>query len=862
MGVWSYFKPGKKVAGGDVSPADAVNSTPTSTAALDNAESVSGKDSLYSNDVQRDIILSYLFQRQCTSMWIQDVAGTNEGVMLKNARNDFLTMPLTLKGSLLQQAVSALNTKAAMTVKSRLVFTLVQRLSDDETGIPVRDNQRIQVVNDFIELSRARKHQYAAFVRSEGLLVVWDDDPSNLIHRVESIESDLLRVVWGLSRNIEEEKTALISVTASDEELQAGEESRPTRLYWSIMSGCTLCLLTVLFGRRLQNTFIQVATLGNYSSLAFLALTPIIVLFSLFFAFVIVGFFFRLVGPVKQLHENSETFSAIKSPRLTSKNLPHVTIQCPTYKEGLEAVLKPTVSSLMKAISTYELQGGSANIFVNDDGLQLLDEEQRHIRTQFYEDNNIGFVARPAHDPTGTGFVRRGKFKKASNMNYAMDFSNRIEDKLQNVDRDEKWTTLDEAAAYEQALQEVLNEQPEDQPKGWASGNIRIGDYILIIDSDTRIPEDCLLDAVSEMEISPDVAIIQFSSGVMQVSHDFFENAMKFFTDLIYTSIKFGVAAGDIAPFVGHNALLRWSALQHVAFEDKESTLPELYWSESTVSEDFDMALRLQIEGYHLRYASYFGDGFQEGVSLTVYDELTRWEKYAYGCDELMFHPLKYWLFRGPLTPLFRKFLASEMPLSSKINVIAYLGTYYALGAAWVFTLANYFVLGLYNGHYDTWYVDSWQIFISILFVFAIAANFGLAVSRYRSGEREFLPALFESFQWCLMFLVFFGGISFHISQALLCHLVGIDMQWGATAKEVTRTNFFIEAPIVLRKFKYSMIFCWFMIVAMIIMALGPFIPWSWNITEFTAIFPLALMLVCHILMPIVLNPGLLAFTW
>lgn len=114
MGVWSYFKPGKKVAGGDVSPADAVNSTPTSTAALDNAESVSGKDSLYSNDVQRDIILSYLFQRQCTSMWIQDVAGTNEGVMLKNARNDFLTMPLTLKGSLLQQAVSALNTKVRL----------------------------------------------------------------------------------------------------------------------------------------------------------------------------------------------------------------------------------------------------------------------------------------------------------------------------------------------------------------------------------------------------------------------------------------------------------------------------------------------------------------------------------------------------------------------------------------------------------------------------------------------------------------------------------------------------------------------------------------------------------------------------
>lgn len=27
---------------------------------------------------------------------------------------------------------------------------------------------------------------------------------------------------------------------------------------------------------------------------------------------------------------------------------------------------------------------------------------------------------------------------------------------------------------------------------------------------------------------------------------------------------------------------------------------------------------------------------FKEGVSLTVFDELLRWEKYAYGCSELV----------------------------------------------------------------------------------------------------------------------------------------------------------------------------------------------------------------------------------
>jgi hypothetical protein len=36
---------------------------------------------------------------------------------------------------------------------------------------------------------------------------------------------------------------------------------------------------------------------------------------------------------------------------------------------------------------------------------------------------------------------------------------------------------------------------------------------------------------------------------------------------------------------------------------------------------------RLQVKGNIVRLASYHGDGFKEGVSLTLYDELNRWEK-------------------------------------------------------------------------------------------------------------------------------------------------------------------------------------------------------------------------------------------
>jgi Glycosyl transferase family group 2 len=145
------------------------------------------------------------------------------------------------------------------------------------------------------------------------------------------------------------------------------------------------------------------------------------------------------------------------------------------------------------------------------------------------------------------------------------------------------------------------------------------------------------------MFLNPEVAIIQHSTGVMQVSRDYFENGITYFTNLIYSAIRFAVGSGETAPFVGHNAFLRWqgkrstlapikrvnidavvAAVQSVGRPDDGYTA---FWSESHVSEDFDIALRLQIQGNIIRLASYHNDEFKEGVSLTIYDELSRWEK-------------------------------------------------------------------------------------------------------------------------------------------------------------------------------------------------------------------------------------------
>ena len=582
-----------------------------------------------------------------------------------------------------------------------------------------------------------------------------------------------------------------------------------------------------------------------------------------FFFQALVGNIFQIIGPTSQMNKNSKFYSGVAPTRLnrdSRASLPHVTIQMPVYKEGLVTVIQPTIRSIKAAISTYEMQGGTANIFVNDDGMQLISDDAACARQDFYDEHNIGWVARPKHNPKPAEgeqvFLRRGKFKKASNMNYAMWVSSRVEEKLVDIDRPDSWTVENETDCFREALETVV---AEDEGRTWAEGNIRMGDYILLIDSDTRVPVDCFLDAVSEMEQSPQVAIIQYASGVMNVTTSFFEKGITFFTNLVYTQIRYAVANGDVAPFVGHNAILRWSAVQQISYDCRDDHR-EKFWSEATVSEDFDMALRLQTAGYLVRLGAYTGDGFKEGVSLTVYDELARWEKYAYGCSELIFHPLRHWPTRGPLTPLFRRFIASTMPFPSKVTIMGYVGTYYALGSAWILTLLNYFIIGWFNGFLDHYYIDSFKVYFAIILVFTAVGNVALAVLRYRISERGLLASFWENMKWIPLLTVFLGGVSLHISQAILSHLFSVDMSWGATAKEAENTTFFKEIPKVLRRFKGTFLFA--VGVAGMMVVLAQVVPSFWQIRLFIAIWPLGTCVVGHFFLPIALNPGLMLFMW
>jgi hypothetical protein len=153
-------------------------------------------------------------------------------------------------------------------------------------------------------------------------------------------------------------------------------------------------------------------------------------------------------------------------------------------------------------MQTYARQGGTSAIFVHDDGLQILSEEERKKRIAFYADHNIGWVARPGHSSAPDGYKRAGRFKKASNMNYGLALTLRMEKKLAELENDEKkgiYHDEEKMSMEDRALEMAVEEIYEENGKRWKpwacnGKSLRMGEIVLIVDSDTVVPEVGSLD--------------------------------------------------------------------------------------------------------------------------------------------------------------------------------------------------------------------------------------------------------------------------------------------------------------------------------------------------------------------------------
>jgi hypothetical protein len=236
----------------------------------------------------------------------------------------------------------------------------------------------------------------------------------------------------------------------------------------------------------------------------------------------------------------------------------------------------------------------------------------------------------------------------------------------------------------------------------------------------------------------------------------------------------------------------------------------------------------------------------------------------------------------------------------------------------------NYALLG-FQFPVDAFYLHSFEIWLATTVVFFGSGNVGFTLLEYRLGEKDlvshgsifvsipvfnsrcqgdisfdepFLGAILvsrhlsPSEHWLISSLsfFFFGGLSIPLSQAILAHLFSYNMTWGATKKEVERSNFFKEVPKIMKRcgklafrtfrshimsrpptsFWFSVLVSLLILGGMVVCATS-LVPLEWRVdgSAWAVIFPLAYVILdpskeiaahlirfsvvtgCHILFPV-----------
>lgn len=152
----------------------------------------------------------------------------------------------------------------------------------------IDSNTRIQIVDDIEHLARARKHQYAAFVRSEEVLVVWADHVELVIPAAEALEESLINFIWrGEEANKKINQSMLIEEAEEKEKAQMAEDGtvikeedmdpedvtlrkmrrhwreRPVMLWAPITDGVAIALSATLIGLGLSASLDTINTIHS-----------------------------------------------------------------------------------------------------------------------------------------------------------------------------------------------------------------------------------------------------------------------------------------------------------------------------------------------------------------------------------------------------------------------------------------------------------------------------------------------------------------------------------------------------------------------------------------------------------------------
>ena len=169
-----------------------------------------------------------------------------------------------------------------MTINTHAIQLFLSVQQDNHASI--RNGLAIQILPSVQYLPRCFKHQFAAFIRNQGSLVVWDDEPEHLVSRAAELESLILATIWNGDEMEEmEEKRENVPVNVvrvedseKENDLEAmAPEPRSIVLWNPTMVAGTLTLMCSALGLGIRSLALEIAADGTYLRLALLALLPI-----------------------------------------------------------------------------------------------------------------------------------------------------------------------------------------------------------------------------------------------------------------------------------------------------------------------------------------------------------------------------------------------------------------------------------------------------------------------------------------------------------------------------------------------------------------------------------------------------------
>lgn len=173
-----------------------------------------------------------------------------------------------------------------MTVNTRVIKLFLRR--QDLSYVPLQDGLRLQILPDVTHLPQCQKHHFAAFLNDSAILVVWDDEPKNLLKRAEHIQKQLMDMIWQESSPYQTEKASQknshdVSVTdlgfGSEEgvisEENLVEKPRRTVLIQPVLTAITLFLIIAALGSGWRQIAVELVVDKSWLRLAFLIVVPL-----------------------------------------------------------------------------------------------------------------------------------------------------------------------------------------------------------------------------------------------------------------------------------------------------------------------------------------------------------------------------------------------------------------------------------------------------------------------------------------------------------------------------------------------------------------------------------------------------------